>query len=316
MNFNIFKYESLIWISPFRNEHGDGFDFDGPGNILAHAFYPGTGKGGDAHFDTDENWILDERGERNSYGTSLRNVAVHEFGHSLGLGHSSVRGAIMFPWYHGYRGNDDLPDDDRIAIQSIYGSRDGERQWGPNVDQKHYPIQTTTSTTTTQSSTRRYYYPRNKNPTDRRHNRINGHEKNPSRPKYRPSDAPVTSPTTSTTHRHRHRDRQPSSDMPETCRTSYDAITLIRGELFIFKGRYMWRIGEDGRHSGYPHLIRSMWHDLPHDLHHIDTVYENKRRQIVFFIGKLNCCEKYINIKKENRNLLHSLILWWQSNIV
>lgn len=215
----------------------------------------------------------------------------------------------MFPWYHGYRGNDDLPDDDRLAIQSIYGSRDGERQWGPNVDQRQYTIQTTTSTTTTSApSTRRYYYPRNKNPTDRRHNRINGHEKNPSRPKSRPSDAPVTSPTTATTHRHRHRDRQPTSpDMPDTCRTSYDAITLIRGELFIFKGRYMWRVGIDGKHSGYPYLIRSMWHDLPHDLHHIDTVYENKKRQIVFFIGKH--LKSFVNQLYLDENSLNSLLM-------
>lgn len=86
-----------------RKHHGDGYDFDGPGNILAHAFYPGSGRGGDAHFDIDEEWVLDDR-LINQHGTSLKNVAVHEFGHSLGLGHSSVQGAVMFPWYHGYRG--------------------------------------------------------------------------------------------------------------------------------------------------------------------------------------------------------------------
>jgi Hemopexin len=209
----------------------------------------------------------------------------------------------MFPWYHGYRGNDDLPDDDRLAIQSIYGSRDGERQWGPNVDQRQYTMRSTTPTTTLMT-TRRYYQahqgPR-KHPSDRRHNRINGHDKNPSRPKYRPSDAPET-----TTHRQRHRqpssgDRQPDrrSDTPETCKTSYDAITIIRGELFIFKGKFMWRIGSDGLYTGYPHLIRSMWHELPHDLHHIDTVYENKRRQIVFFIGE---CDAEMIIKHEQND--------------
>lgn len=265
-----------------RDNHGDGYDFDGPGNVLAHAFYPGTGRGGDAHFDVEENWLLDET-ESERYGTSLFNVAVHEFGHSLGLGHSSVHGAVMFPWY-GYRGTDELPEDDRIAIQQVYGARDG-KQWGLQTDRRQYTKQTTT-TTTTSTTTPRYYQPRKKTTADRRHNRINGHDKTPSNPRYRPSEAPVThNPSVSTTHRHRHQpDQRP--DAPDTCKTSYDAVTMIRGELFIFKGRYMWRIGEKGLYPGCPHLIKSMWHELPHDLHHIDSVYENKRRQIVFFVGK------------------------------
>lgn len=91
---------------------GDIISFDGRGNTLAHAFYPPNG---DLHFDIDENWILGKgRGM-----TDLFSVALHELGHSMGLPHSTVFDATMYPTY---RIRKQLHQDDINAINKLYKS--------------------------------------------------------------------------------------------------------------------------------------------------------------------------------------------------
>ena len=46
----------------------DSLSFDGPGHILAHAFYPRFG--GDVHFDDEEIWTIDAREGRKITYTS------------------------------------------------------------------------------------------------------------------------------------------------------------------------------------------------------------------------------------------------------
>ncbi|XP_070605777.1 collagenase 3-like isoform X1 [Erythrolamprus reginae] len=114
----IFNDTADIMISFESKEHGDFVPFDGPLGQLAHAFPPGDNIGGDVHFDEDETWTND------SSDFNLFMVAAHEFGHSLGLQHSSDPKALMYPLYI-YRGVKDfvLPEDDVEGIQALYGPK-------------------------------------------------------------------------------------------------------------------------------------------------------------------------------------------------
>ena len=46
------------------------------GGYLAHAFYPGQGLGGDAHFDADEPWTLNEAAYSGKTAKSILVTAV------------------------------------------------------------------------------------------------------------------------------------------------------------------------------------------------------------------------------------------------
>ncbi|XP_076969236.1 macrophage metalloelastase [Tamandua tetradactyla] len=111
-----------IMISFARRAHGDFYPFDGKNGVLAHAFGPGAGIGGDAHFDDDELWT------KNSRGINFFLVAVHELGHSLGLDHSKDPRAIMFPTYSYVDPNTfSLSTDDIRGIQFLYGGPEQHR---------------------------------------------------------------------------------------------------------------------------------------------------------------------------------------------
>ncbi|MEM7394147.1 MAG: matrixin family metalloprotease, partial [Verrucomicrobiota bacterium] len=97
--------------------------FDGPGGVLAYAFIPNDVApeplAGNAHYDPSEGWVDFPSVAGNEI--DLRSVALHEFGHSLGLGHSEVNTAIMAPFYQPGLDPVELTQDDIDGIQSIYG---------------------------------------------------------------------------------------------------------------------------------------------------------------------------------------------------
>uniref|UniRef100_A0A3B3WXD5 Matrix metalloproteinase-9 n=1 Tax=Poecilia mexicana TaxID=48701 RepID=A0A3B3WXD5_9TELE len=108
----------------------------------------------DSH-DRDQKW-----GFCPKRGVSLFLVAAHEFGHSLGLDHSTVRGALMYPLYS-YVEDFSLDQDDIDGIQFLYGERTtqifpyftGNKTGpGPTLSTTEEPDPTASSVVTTPST--------------------------------------------------------------------------------------------------------------------------------------------------------------------
>ncbi|XP_059839338.1 stromelysin-3 isoform X2 [Hypanus sabinus] len=195
-----------------RYWHGDNLPFDGPGGVLAHAFYPQTPQQGDIHFDYEELWTTD-----NERGIDLLHVAAHEFGHVLGLQHSRVPKSLMAPFYT-FRYPLRLAEDDRQGIQYLYGQ---SRHQGVSFSNQDTEV-----------------------------NELPSHG-------------------------------SPRKE-PDACETDFDAVSMIRGELFFFKSKYVWRLRNRQLQPGYPALASQHWWDFPD---HIDAGFEDTGGNFWIFQG-------------------------------
>ncbi|GKV12815.1 hypothetical protein SLEP1_g23912 [Rubroshorea leprosula] len=108
-----------IKIGFYRGDHGDGEPFDGVLGILAHSFSPEIGR---LHLDAAETWAVDFDVEKSKVAIDLESVAVHEIGHLLGLAHSPVKEAVMYPSLKPREKKVDLAVDDIEGVQALYGS--------------------------------------------------------------------------------------------------------------------------------------------------------------------------------------------------
>ncbi|WP_369264647.1 matrixin family metalloprotease [Streptomyces sp. R35] len=100
------------------------------GGTLAHAdFPPGCGVVTNAmpkpvHFDDEEhNWSVGAAADSFDVDT----VALHELGHILGLGHSSVSGSVMFPTVRPNFTLQSLTADDLSGVRALYPERAWQR---------------------------------------------------------------------------------------------------------------------------------------------------------------------------------------------
>ncbi|PIO26799.1 Matrix metalloproteinase-9 [Aquarana catesbeiana] len=187
-------------------------------------------------YDRDRKW-----GFCSDRGYSLFLVAAHEFGHALGLEHSSIPDALMYPNYK-YESDFHLHSDDIEGIHYLYGAGTGPDPTPPKPTKKPKPTTPSPTTTATPTTTE----------------------------SVEPSDSPV----------------DPTQD---PCKVKeFDAIAELQGELHLFKDGLYWKLPASGPPKSSK-KISDTWPELPAK---IDAAFQDPQsKKIFFFSGKYYFCQ-------------------------
>uniref|UniRef100_A0ABM5G4Q9 Matrix metalloproteinase-9 n=1 Tax=Pogona vitticeps TaxID=103695 RepID=A0ABM5G4Q9_9SAUR len=195
-----------------------------------------------SNYDADKKWGLCP-----DKGYSIFLVAAHEFGHSLGLEHSSVREALMYPMYT-YLEDFHLHPDDVAGIQYLYGKGSGPQPTVPSLPTE--------------------------SPDDR------GDEDD------LPDQNPTESDGASTTDEEGSSvtETTPAQHPGDACKVGrFDAIGEIKKELHLFKNGQYWRkLGSGSEPIEGPLRIQDTWPALP-DV--IDAAFQDQLTKKVFFFA-------------------------------
>ncbi|XP_028769517.1 metalloendoproteinase 1-like [Neltuma alba] len=98
---------------------------DGSLGVVGGAWVDNTTRNWDVVLDSDEKWMFPSENMTGNNELDLESVAMHHIGHVLGLNHSAMQGAVMYPFFAPSNNNRkvDFAEDDLDKIRQLYSTK-------------------------------------------------------------------------------------------------------------------------------------------------------------------------------------------------